>query len=400
MALTELYIDPSIAADSGAGTVGDPYGDLEYCLSATAGEAFDTTNGTRINIKSGTAEVLSAPLDLSDFTTGGGPSQTAHLIFQGYTAAADDGDWDAQTGIGAIGCDGNTMFASQTYDFMHFRHLEIFGKAGAGYTYLIDIDDYCTFVECELHTHSGTDALLRLNLAGMVIRCHFHTVTSAEMCLYIQSAGLTVMHSYFDLVGSSATVAIYAAGYGQAIIGNIIRVDGSGSGIQMPCRSSVCANNSIHSAGGTGDGIKGYTSYSSPAYIGNNIIEGFSGSGGNGFDASTVTGLYTVFANNYVTNCETNYSAVPVYHDDGGNEDIADTTAFTDADNENFTPVDTGNVKEGSWPQSAPSADGALTAPWKTWKGAAEPAVVEPAVAPAGAIVNQGLHAIESGITA
>ena len=395
MALTELYIDPSLGSgtDDGDGTFGDPYTDLEYCLAQAT---FDTTNGTRINIKAGTAEVLSAPLDLSDFTTGGAPSQTAHLIFQGYASAADDGDWDAQTGIGAIGCDGNTMFASQTYDHMDFRHLEIFGKAGAGYTYLIDIDDYCTFVECELHTHSGTDALLRLNLAGMVIRCHFHTVTSAEMCLYIQSAGLTVMHSYFDLVGSSATVAIYAAGYGQAIIGNIIRVDGSGLGIQLYCRSSVCSNNSIYSAGGTGRGIKGYTSYSSTAYIGNNIIEGFSGSGGVGFDFSIVTGLYTVFANNYVTNCATSYTTpIPVYHDDGGNEDIADTTAFTDADNENFTPVDTGDVKEGSWPQSAPSADGALTAPWKTWKGAVEPA--EPS---AGAIVNQGLHAIESGITA
>ena len=43
---TELYVDPSIAADSGAGTIGDPYGDLEYCIEQ---ETFDLTNGTRIN---------------------------------------------------------------------------------------------------------------------------------------------------------------------------------------------------------------------------------------------------------------------------------------------------------------------------------------------------------------
>ena len=54
MAITEVYVDPSIAADSGAGTVGDPYGDLEYAIEQTT---FDTTNGTRVNIKIGRAHV-------------------------------------------------------------------------------------------------------------------------------------------------------------------------------------------------------------------------------------------------------------------------------------------------------------------------------------------------------
>ncbi len=54
MALTEIYVDPAIAADSGAGTEGSPYGDLEYAIEQ---ETFDLTNGTRVNIKAGTDEL-------------------------------------------------------------------------------------------------------------------------------------------------------------------------------------------------------------------------------------------------------------------------------------------------------------------------------------------------------
>ena len=60
MALTEIYVDPSIAADSGTGTIGDPFGDLEYAIEQTT---FDTTNGTRLNVKAGTDDFLSKPVN-------------------------------------------------------------------------------------------------------------------------------------------------------------------------------------------------------------------------------------------------------------------------------------------------------------------------------------------------
>ena len=44
MAITEVYVDPSIAGDSGVGTIGDPYGDLEYAIEQ---ETFDTKKCTR-----------------------------------------------------------------------------------------------------------------------------------------------------------------------------------------------------------------------------------------------------------------------------------------------------------------------------------------------------------------
>ena len=87
---SETYVDPSIAGASGAGTVGDPYGDLQHALDTMTRDA---TNGDRINIKAGTDEILAGVIDL---TTYGTPSSAAHLVFQGYTSAAGDG------GIGGI----------------------------------------------------------------------------------------------------------------------------------------------------------------------------------------------------------------------------------------------------------------------------------------------------------
>lgn len=87
MALTEIYVDPSIAGDSGAGTIGDPYGDLEYAIEQIT---FDTSNGNRINIKAGTDEVLAVELGAAISGASISPSETAPLIFQGYTTTAGE----------------------------------------------------------------------------------------------------------------------------------------------------------------------------------------------------------------------------------------------------------------------------------------------------------------------
>ena len=87
---TVYYVDPAIDADSGAGTVGDPYGDLQHCLDTITR---DTGQGDRICVKAGTDEVLAASLTLATY---GSPSPYVPLIIQGYTSAAQDG------GIGVI----------------------------------------------------------------------------------------------------------------------------------------------------------------------------------------------------------------------------------------------------------------------------------------------------------
>ncbi len=115
MAQTQTYVDPSINANSGTGTVGDPYGDLQYALDTMTR---DSTDGDQINIKAGTAEVLTGSLD---FTTYGTPSSTAALSFSGYTSSENDG------GIGSIDGDGSYKIASlPNYSMM--KDLELFNS--------------------------------------------------------------------------------------------------------------------------------------------------------------------------------------------------------------------------------------------------------------------------------
>ena len=120
MARTEYWCDPSIAADSGTGTVGDPFGDLQYALDNITA---DTTNGDTINLKAGTAEVLSAKLDLS--TYGEPIDRNSGLAIRGYATTAGDGDLEAGTGIAEIDCNGFAGIGSSTSTGLHLIHLKI-----------------------------------------------------------------------------------------------------------------------------------------------------------------------------------------------------------------------------------------------------------------------------------
>lgn len=367
MAITELFVDPSIAGDNGAGTVGNPYGDLQYLH---AQETFDTVNGTRINIKAGTAEILAAGLDLaSNFIAGGGPSATAPLIYQGYASAADDGDWTAQTGIGGIDCNNNEMFAVGNQSYISLRHLEIFNRAGAGYNRILYLGSYCHILECEIHTHSGASAMILFNgLACTLSHCHIHGISVARTAVRVSNYGID-KYNYFDL-GSSATLAIELTQVGAIAQRNILRLTGATDGIAMLGHASRSYGNSIWSNGGTGQAIRGN---GHNVGILNNVAEGFRGAGGVGIEKTS--GIIAEYGGNHCYDNTDNYNVtVTVIADYGDNEDLSGSSPFTDAANEDMTPVDVGNMKEGAWPPSIVAGDGGLTAAMKMWKGALEPA--------------------------
>ena len=84
--LTNYYVDPGSGSDvTGTGTVGSPWASVQHALDNITRDA---TNGDQINIKAGTADVLSSPLTLATYGT---TSATAPLSFRGYTSAAEDG---------------------------------------------------------------------------------------------------------------------------------------------------------------------------------------------------------------------------------------------------------------------------------------------------------------------
>lgn len=337
MAVTEIYVDPSIAGDSGAGTIGDPYGDLEYAIEQTT---FDTSNGTRVNIKAGTDEVLAANLATAFADTGtsvawvpvkAGP----HAIFQGYTSAADDGGKGGISGGGSV-----PVFESGTLDGVQFIDLHLHN---CGANYIIAGDDGCSVIACELDNATGNRAV-DLDEDAYVADNYIHNVS--DFGVVILSG---VIERNIIIVGTNKfTFGIRADGSDPCIIRkNIISVDGTGTGIDAD-NTAWIDDNSIYSAGGSGTGIL-LAAISFCRSITNNVVEGFSSSG-TGIDVDLSTAVLLRYGGNAVYDCATAYTTpVRNYSSLGDNETLT-ASPFTDAANGNFSPVDTGNVKEGSLP--------------------------------------------------
>ena len=243
MAQTQTYVDPSINANSGTGTVGDPYGDLQYALDTMTR---DSTDGDQINIKAGTAEVLTGSLD---FTTYGTPSSTAALSFSGYTSSENDG------GIGSIDGDGSYKIASlPNYSMM--KDLELFNS---GSNQIISGNAYASLTNCELHTQSGGSySFYNITLYG----CHLHDMSSNYGCGAVNCFGC----GFFD-------VGIYLF-TGYAAVRNVFVRTTTGYTIFGHNQGRFdCVGNTLLCNGG--EGLR-FTGGSSGSRITDNLIEGTS----------------------------------------------------------------------------------------------------------------------------
>ncbi len=273
MAITQHYVDPSINANSGTGTIGDPYGDLQYALDTVTR---DSTNGDQFNIKSGTAEVLTATLSLTSYGT---PASNAHLIFSGYTSAANDG------GIGIIDGDGSYPALSMPR-YVDVKDLEL-RNSGANTIAGGNNKDYNTMTNCIIHENSGaTYGVVGWNLSG----CHFYEIgaTTAVAACHAYGCGIfqgttntfsraigadrakTIRNviyvtdnarGYFahnglfqDVSGNSFIMnggdAIYMSGSGY---GNVIRdnlIEGAGTGIYLNT-NGITQGNAVYNSSNT-----------------------------------------------------------------------------------------------------------------------------------------------------
>ena len=338
---TESYVDPSIAANSGTGTIGDPWGDLQYGLDQVTRDA---TNGDRFNVKSGTAELLTTSLSL---TTYGTPTRDAPLIFQGYASAAGDGDLDAGTGSGEIDMQGNNFTIIAAGGGINFMHMHCHGTGSA---YVLTMGTDQAVIECEISV--GTGGGITGNTFGpSVIGCHIHDTGGIGI-----NGGASTLFNYLKNDGTTDfTTAISSLTGSAAVIGNIISIDGSSNGIIVDVRSGgVVMGNSILAATGSGIGITYINSRSSSLM--NNLVEGFSSSG-TGILYTVASIQQSVYANNGAFNNTTNYSqsgsveallvndnetlgATPF--DKSGADTFANRHTY-------FSPVNTGNVHGGAF---------------------------------------------------
>lgn len=331
MAYTETYIDPAIAANSGSGTSGDPYGDLQYALDTMTRDA---TNGDRLNIKAGTAEVMSAGIDL---TTYGTPTAAAPLIFQGYTSAAGDG------GVGEINNGGAnvSVMSSATLDYITFADMKL---GNTGTAQIVKLDRYNTFINCEFHTSSAANAVQMTSNGCSFNRCKFHSITGAVILAI--STNTDVSDCYFSY-GVSSSYCISAANT-SAIRRCIFDLTGAARGLTTSGDQVTIEFCSFYASSGTGFGVN---MAASDMILVNNIFAGFSGVGGRGILYSSAWAA--VMGNNAFYNNTTDISGTPLIRYSLANISLSN-APFTNAGSGDFSIATAAQaeLKAAGWPSS------------------------------------------------
>lgn len=339
--MADVFVDPAIAGDSGTGTIGDPFGDLQYALNNTTKGA----GGDVFHIKAGTDEVLAASLT---FATYGVPTYDKPVLFRGYTSSAGDG------GIGGISGAGTyTMLAATNYAYTSWMDMHLHNTGSAD---IITPSLGSYFIRCELNNSTGHGINSGSNSRVVAVGCYFHDIGAATKYQWVGSVG-TMAYGCYCVKGANSPVGLLRVNFA---INNIVVTSGGVHGIYTIGAGALVAGNTIYSTTGTASGI--YFNDTNNLAV-NNIIQGFSGAGG---DAVMKTYAGDVAIANAIYN-NTNGLVVAHLIDN----DTLGSAPFVDAANGDFDINGTvSGVTEDGWPQSWPGLT-TSTAP-KPDKGAVQ----------------------------
>lgn len=327
---TQYYVDPSLGSDTGDGSVSTPWGRASGSVVQHALDTItqDTANGDQINIKAGSADTLSSPLTLVTYGT---PAYEAPLIFRGYATVANDGDFEAQTGLGEINCGGGAMFAAAN-NYTHLIDLHIHTAGSAA---IITLNTYAQVFRCKIHGTTGNGVITS---AGSLVRnCWLYDISGVA----INTGGYSAITDNF-ITGTPTTGILFNNSQGTYCLRNILSLSGAANGIGNAYHSVNITHNTVYNAAssGTPNGIA-RSANSLGISIANNIVSGFTG--GTGISGATSRHYFSVMGN-AVYNCGTPYALDDtVFSED--NEELGSTpfagtpgttfsTRFTD-----FAPV-------------------------------------------------------------
>ncbi len=258
----QYYVDPAINANSGTGTIGDPFGDLQYALNNITRS---TTVGDQINIKAGTAEFPSGAITLATYGT-----SPTKLIFRGYTSAANDGGKFEINYGGA-----NVNFFAGTYSNLAI----IDGKLWNNGTGVANFGGNSVVIDsCEIITNG-------LTLGGINCLLKNSKITGLTNFSGVVAGGIVVGNWIESSATGSFAYAVYQNGSPAYIADNIIICKHvQTSGVYLLCNQptgSFCANNTIFSeVSSTKFAIDLTSTTTNNHTVSNNIIQGFSGVGG------------------------------------------------------------------------------------------------------------------------
>lgn len=328
---TDYYVDPGATVDTGDGSIGSPWGPrtggkcaVQHALDTITR---DTTNGDQINVKAGTADTLNAALTLTSY---GVPASSQPIILRGYTSAANDG------GIGEVdGAATYVIMDAGTSDATHFIDMKM-GNCGSAQ--ILNLDNWSQVINCELYGSSNAIAILTSSYCSF-INCYIHTITSATTVISVVSGG-NFHRNYVE--GGATTDRIFYSSTSSMYSENVLVVNSTdGVGIMLSSYGAMVQGNVIYSTvASTKGGIEGFNTNAYGHCVINNIIEGFSGTGGAPVKWAAGTRPQSVMGGNVFYNNDTD----AMVGGEGfltylGNDVIATASPFTAAGSGDFTPT-------------------------------------------------------------
>lgn len=326
------FVDPDAGTDDTVGdrgsVIGNPWKSVQFAMDNITRDA---TNGDQVNLKAGTADTLTTKLVL---TTYGNPSQAAPFILRGYTSIVDDG------GIGDINGDGSSVFNTSSKNAFHVIDM-VMHNCGSNQIFRAGSD--CLILRSEFHKATSSSSALQAGTRSSVIDCYVHDFTANGI---VVTSG-SISYCFVDKSITNNNTGAIQTSLQSLIHHNIIKLSGSANtatGIRINNGGTFAFNNSIWSNAGSGVGIFVTTNLNG-GEVSNNLIDGLSASGGIGIDTK-VSARFTVFFNS-VNDCATAFDLTHDEHGPYGNNETLSATPFTDATNNDFTPVDTGDVLAG-----------------------------------------------------
>ncbi len=335
---TKYYVDRSIDTDSGAGSVGNPYGRIQHALDTVTRDA---TNGDEFCVFNTGSPVLAASIDL---TTYGAQAATAPVVFRSCDA----------TGAYVYGADfdldGSKSLFAATNAYMIVEGMRIHNS---GANQLVEIGGSSQLINCRFDDCTNSPAVHCNGSYTLVINCEFADVNGRA--LQVSNSTAYVAGNWFRGGNKLFTVGIYIGHNGAAVFRNMLLPTSSAHGIQITGLGNRVSHNSILAANTSGTGIIVTTGNRWNNLFSNNLIEGFASAG---VGIGGVAGNVYFAQRNAFFNCATRLGTGDFYPLDGtgdnetlGSSPFAKNGAATFANRfKYFAPRNVGNVRGGAWP--------------------------------------------------
>jgi len=334
---SNYYVDPVGGNDMiGDGSLGNPWLTTNHALSV--GITRNAANGDQVNIKASAPDTSVSSMDIA--IVYGSPASTAPLIIRGYTSTGNDG------GIGVLNGSSGRIFNTSA-DFVSLIDMRF---TNGGSTELVVGDNNWSVMRCQFDNTTGN--ALDIDDDARIVNCYFKDIGGVAV-FPAQRTFIRACTFHNDGGGKEFTNAVSVAStLGWMIVEEcIFKLTGASIGISHGAGSGYLEirNCSFYSVSGTGAGVTGDLSFRVVVCV-NNLVEGFSGVGGDGIRLRSWDAI--TYGNNAAYNNTTNYDITSDKVLDLGDNEALSATPYTNASSNDFTPVDTGNVLGGSYPTS------------------------------------------------